>query len=169
MGDGWPVAPMTGPCACGRRAVGLVRTLEGHQDWVRSVAWSGDGQWLASGAVMGPYACGGEQWTPGARSKGIRVRSGAWRGQGWAMAGQWRVPDRARVAVAAWWHARRASGLGRSVAWSRDGQWLASGGRPDRAPVGGEQWPPGAHARRASGSVWSVAWSGDGQWLASGP
>ena len=31
----------------------LVRTLEGHQGWVRSVAWSGDGQWLASGAEDG--------------------------------------------------------------------------------------------------------------------
>jgi GTPase SAR1 family protein/predicted phosphodiesterase len=31
----------------------LVRTLEGHQGGVQNVAWSGDGQWLASGADDG--------------------------------------------------------------------------------------------------------------------
>ena len=48
MAGQWPV---TGPCACGRRAVAAWCARSKGIGLVRSVAWSGDGHWLASGAV----------------------------------------------------------------------------------------------------------------------
>ena len=75
----------------------LVRTLEGHTDSVRSVAWAPDGQQLASGADDGTVRLWEAQWPTVRTLEGhtAAVRSVAWAPM--AAARQWRSTHGAAV------------------------------------------------------------------------
>ncbi|MFT5465712.1 MAG: WD40 repeat protein [Verrucomicrobiales bacterium] len=153
----------------------VIRVLKGHSGSVLSVAWSADGQRLASGSNDKTVRI----WNPDSASqlaelKGHSdyVRSVAWSADGQRLASG---SDDNTVRI---WNPDSASQLAElkghssfvmSVAWSADGQRLASGSEDRTVRI----WNPESASQLAelkghSGSVWSVAWSADGQRLASG-
>ncbi|OJJ68072.1 hypothetical protein ASPBRDRAFT_47014 [Aspergillus brasiliensis CBS 101740] len=153
-----------------------MQTLEGHCDWVSSVAFSGDGQLLVSGSgdetvKLWDAATGALKHTLEGHSDS--VSSVAFSGDGQLLAsGSY---DKTTIKL---WNAATGalkhtleghSGSVSSVAFSGDGQLLASGSRDETiklwdAATGAFKYTLEDH----SGSVSSVAFSGDGQLLASG-
>lgn len=146
-------------------------TLEGHRDAVQSLAWSTNGQRLASGGyrhvmLWDAQSNATQQWpTPAGRVTALAFApdggtlfagESASGGAGWIRA--WRVQDAARVAE---WSAHGDSIY--SLAVSRDGQRLASAGGDRLAKIW--QWP----SRRLEGlleghggAVYGVVLSRDG-------
>ncbi len=115
-------------------------TLSGHEDDVRSVAFSADGRWLASGSA-GELSNSGtvRVWDMNDLSSPPRVLSGH---EDWVT----------------------------SVAFSADGRWLASGSDDCTVRVWDMNDLAAAPRVLSGheDTVWSVALSADGQWLASG-
>ncbi len=152
----------------------LKRILRGHKGWIGRIAWSPDGQYLASpsedktiriwNVTQGKCTAVLEGHTNG-------VNSVAW------------SPDGQRLASASWdrtvrlWYASNGNHLQtlkghlnwvHSVAWSPDGQHIVSASRDNTIRL----WnaTSGKHLQILKGSpngVNSVAWSPDGQYLAS--
>jgi WD40 repeat protein len=151
-----------------------LRTLEGHTDGVRSVAFSPDGSLLASGSYDGTVIL----WRVSdgascARWKGIQLCIQRSLLTGWGLTGQWvydgtvilwRVSDGSQLRTLAG-HTGRVS----SVAFSPDGGMLASGS--DDGTVILWRVADGGQLRTLAGHtdwVSSVAFSPDGGMLASG-
>ncbi|MCA2963479.1 MAG: pentapeptide repeat-containing protein, partial [Acidobacteriaceae bacterium] len=151
------------------------RRLRGHGGAVRSVAWRGDGLWLASGSddrtVRVWEAESGRLVRP-LEGHGDGVGGVAWRGDGARLASGSR-DNTVRV-----WDGESGrllrtleghTGWVQSVAWRGDGARLASGSKDSTVRV----WEAesGRLLRTVEGhggAVWSVAWRGDGARLASG-
>ncbi|KAF7171101.1 hypothetical protein CNMCM6106_005561 [Aspergillus hiratsukae] len=152
-----------------------MQTLEGHSDWVRSAAFSGDGQTLASGS--GDHTIKLWNTKTGAELQTLKghsdwVRSVAFSGDGQTLASGsndhtiklWDTKTGAELQTL-----KGHSDWVSSVAFSGDGQMLASGSGDHTIKL----WDTKTGAeietlKGHSGSVRSVAFSGDGQTLASG-
>ncbi len=153
-------------------------TLSGHENWVRSVAFSPDGAWLASGSGDGtirlwpvnqpeaaPVVLSGHE--DGVRSVAFSP-DGAWLASGSndGTVRLWPVSQPEAKPVLLRGHEDWVN----SVAFSPDGAWLASGSS-DRTVRLWQVSQPEAAPVVLSGhesSVLSVAFSPDGVWLASG-
>jgi WD40 repeat protein len=152
-------------------------TLSGHENWVRSVAFSPDGAWLASGSGDGtirlwpvnqpeaaPVVLSGHE--DGVRSVTFSP-DGAWLASGSndRTVRLWPVNQPEAEPVLLSGHEDWVN----SVVFSPDGAWLASGSRDGTVRL----WQlsqPEAKPVVLSGhesSVYSVAFSPDGAWLAS--
>jgi sugar lactone lactonase YvrE len=151
-----------------------LRTLEGHSHWLHSVAWSPDGQTLASAASDNTI----HLWVvrDGTLVRRLQGHAGSVRDVAWSPDGQmlatasedntlrlWRAADGAILCAmeghSHWLH---------SVAWSPDGQTLATASEDKtvrlwRAADGALLRTLEGHKKRVTG----VAWSPDGQTLAS--
>ncbi|WPJ63597.1 hypothetical protein SMAC4_13655 [Sordaria macrospora] len=152
-----------------------LQTLEGHSGDVYSVAFSPDGQRLASGSEDETIKI----WDPASGSclQTLKGHSGDVRSVAFS-------PDGQRLASGSWdetikiWDPASGSclqtlkghsGWVYSVAFSRDGQRLASGSEDETIKI----WDPASGSclqtlKGHSGDVRSVAFSPDGQRLASG-
>jgi WD40 repeat protein len=153
-----------------------LHTLIGHRAAVKAVAWSPDGQRLATGSEDGTakvwqVSTGRElhtlrgahtsdvcsvAWSP----DGQRLATGGMDGMAkvWDASGGWKLLSTKR----------HASGV-YSVSWSADGQRLATGNGDGTTKV----WEPASNRELFSlethaGPVLCVAWSPDGQRLATG-
>jgi WD40 repeat protein/uncharacterized protein YjbI with pentapeptide repeats len=151
----------------------------GHWGWVRAVAWSADGQRLASGGDDGTVRVWDGETGALARElvgTGGSVWSLAWAPSGRELAagsddGTVRVWDGETGALA-----RELGGIGGgtggtvwSLAWAPSGRELASGSADGKVRVCVAA--TGALARELGGpggSVWSVAWAPSGRELAAG-
>ena len=112
----------------------LVRSLIGHEDWVKSVAFSGDGKWLASGSLDGSVRVwqpdtGQEVWRGEPHASGVTCVAFSEDGRWLASVGQDRFLCLYDVAArkAVWkmaCHDRNVDGL----AFVLDGAALLSGG-----------------------------------------
>jgi len=164
-----------------------IRTLHGHTEAVRSAAWSPDGMRIASSSfddtlrIWDPVA---GQCVQTITATGAGLRQGVLR---WS-------PDAQRLALTTWrtvkvWEVKAGREIlrlpeypvpVRSVGWSPDGRYLATG--EDTSQVFQDGIHPGGHIRvwdLASGSwlhenkpedsyfIRSLRWSRDGQFLAA--
>ena len=153
----------------------LFYTYSGHSDTVTSVAWSPDGQRIASGSYdttvqVWNAADGGNVYTYSGHSDFVNTVA-------WSLDGQ-RIASGSYDKTVQVWNAadggnvytyRGHSDFVKSVAWSPDGQRIASGSYDKTVQVwnaadGGNVYTYRGH----SGSVITVAWSPDGQRIASG-
>jgi WD40 repeat protein len=152
----------------------LLQTLRGHVGWVNEIAWSPDGQTLASASVDKTIRLWEPQSGKLLRTLGQhtdRILSVAWSPDGKTLASAsedktirlWR-PQSGKLLRTLRGHARSVN----SVVWSPDGQTLASASDDETIRL----WKPQsgkllrtlkAHINRVN----SVAWSPDGQTLAS--
>jgi WD40 repeat protein len=153
----------------------LAHTLTGHTDWVRSVAYSPDGQTIASGSddntiKLWRVSDGTEILTLTRHTYAVFSVAYSPDGQTLAFGSSnntiklWRVSDGAYIRTLTG-HSDRVN----SVAYSPDGQILASGSSDQTIKL----WrvSDGAYIRTLTGHsdrVNSVAYSPDGQILASG-
>ena len=159
----------------------LQQRLEGHSQKVISVAWSKDGQWLASGSGdrtirLWPMATGQaarllsghtDAVNSVAWGHGLNLASGS--EDGTVRLWQVNLPDSRPTSPHLLYHHQAGVNC---VAWSSDGQWLASGSDDQTIALikitNGQLSPDSlvlnGHAKR----VTSLAWSAGGQWLASG-
>ncbi|MBL68901.1 MAG: hypothetical protein CMO74_10715 [Verrucomicrobiales bacterium] len=154
----------------------VLETLEGHRDWVQSVAWSGDGKWLATGgyrtvrlwnaeqklareitALEGRVTaiCFGEDNATVFTADGVAGSSG--------MVRQWNLSDGAQVAE---WRAH--DDTVHALALTRDGRRLATGGDDTVAKIWEvktrKEW---ARFEAHHGPVYGLAFNGDGAQLAT--
>src|SRR5215510_4755445 len=152
----------------------LRHTLQGHKDFISRIAWSPDGQALASGSfdrTIKLWDTQAGELRQTLEGHTLNIHSVAWSPNGRLLAsGSWdktiKLWDTSTGKV------RRTltghSGTVFSVAWAPDGRTLASGSS-DRTirlwdPASGRRrWTLQGHAE----AVNSVAWSPDGRWLAS--
>jgi WD40 repeat protein len=150
-------------------------TLDGHDEFVWSVAWSPDGKRLATGS----YDKTARVWDA-VTGKGLLTLSGH---RGFVESVVW-SPDGRRLATGSWdetvkvWNAATGKqlltlsghkGPVTSVAWSPDGERLITGSTDATARVWdaktGEEI---VTLTRHTGVVWSVAWSPNGEKVATG-
>ncbi|UUM20896.1 NACHT domain-containing protein [Mycoavidus sp. SF9855] len=167
----------------GKRA--LVHTYAGHGDTVNSIAFSADGQWLASGSddcTIKLWSVLGERHLMHTYiGHQMRVKSVAFSADNqWLVSGSddksvklWSVMGkRYRLNTYAEHKVNNITyeDIKNCIALSADGQWLASGsecGMVNLWHVSGDR----SLARTYTGhkdSVSAIAFSSDGQWLASG-
>ncbi|PNP52713.1 hypothetical protein FNYG_15804 [Fusarium nygamai] len=152
-----------------------LQTLEGHGHWVISVAFSADGEWIASGSLdktvkiwdAGTGAC---LQTLEGHSDSVHSVAISADGQ-WIASGSWdktvKIWDAGTGACLQTLEGH--GGLVSSVAFSADSQWIASGSHDSTVKI----WDAGTGAclqtlEGHGGLVISVAFSADGQWIASG-
>jgi tricorn protease-like protein len=144
-------------------------------DSFRSIAWSPDGRWLASGSddrTVRVWAAETGKLRRTLEGHTDWVRSVAWSPDGrWLASGL--NDGTVRVWAAETDELRRTleghTDWVRSVAWSPDGRWLASGSDDRTVRVWAAE--TGKLRRTLEGHtdwVRGVAWSPDGRWLASG-
>ncbi len=160
------------------KALQWEHTYAGHEDQVKSIAFSSDGQWLASGgqdqAVKLWFAAGDRSLAHTYAGHESTVNSVAF-----SFDGQWLASGSQDKTVKLWFvasdrslahtYAGHEEGVN-SVALSSDGQWLASGAEDKTMKlwrVSGDRSLVHTYTGYLGG-VTSVAFSPDGQWLASG-
>ena len=155
----------------------LGHALTGHENIVWAVAFSPDGQWLATASADHTarlWSIAGPQIEP-------RILAGH-EGEVWAVAfspdGQWLATASADHTARLWSIAgpqiepRILAGHReqiKTIAFSPDGQWLATAGDDSTTrlwSIADPQAEPRVLAGH-EGKVWAVAFSPDGQWLAT--
>ncbi|UUM21912.1 NACHT domain-containing protein [Mycoavidus sp. SF9855] len=155
-----------------------IHTYDGHEDDVESIAFSSDGQWLASGSsdctVKLWHVWGDQSLVHTYDGHESRVTSVAFSSDG-----QWLASGSSDCTVKLWFvsgertpaHTYDEHEYGvMSIAFSSDGQWLASGSYDWTVKlwtVTGERTLVHTYYGHEE-AVMSVAFSRDGQWLASG-
>ena len=176
------VAPPIRPASISRPDFVLERTLRGHSSWVTGVAFSSDGQRLASGSWdqtvrFWNVPTGQQLSTVGSKMKEVQALA-------FSRDGDWMATENSSNTVTLW-NARTGTevrtlpsnkplgALGSnwvySIAFSPDGRWLASG--VDDKTVRLWDVRTGSTVRDLTGlrrSVIYAAFSPDGRWLASG-
>ncbi|ODH02904.1 hypothetical protein A4S05_21835 [Nostoc sp. KVJ20] len=153
------------------------RTLLGHTSWVWSVAWSPDGQRLASGSSSNDLTA--RIWNP-VTGECLHILAGH---ESWIWWVAW-SPDGRMLATAGddqrinLWDVETGECLktlhdqwllGVAIAWSPDSQWLATSSKENTVRLWNLQ--TGICERELSGHqaiVWAISWSPDGNYLASG-
>jgi WD40 repeat protein len=153
-------------------------TLSGHDDRVRSIAWSPDGRCLASGSYGISDNGTIRLWDPasGTCTHTLSGHSDGVRSIAWSPDGRCLASGSSDHTIRLWDPASGActhtlSGHSHGVdpiSWSPDGRCLASGSSDNTIRL----WDPasGTCTHTLSGhsnSVWSIAWSPDGRFLAS--
>jgi WD40 repeat protein len=148
--------------------------LTGHRSEIHSVAWSPDGQQLASaGGVLDNRILLWDLEKPGT-ARIVDGHTGAVRSVAWS-------PDGSGLASASWDNTVRIwDRTGRplqvlkghtdwalSVAWAPEGKWLASGDKDGSVRIWGADGKPALTLPGHTDQVTSVAWSPDGYRLAS--
>ncbi|UUM20903.1 WD40 repeat domain-containing protein [Mycoavidus sp. SF9855] len=165
-----------------------IHSYTGHTAWVTSVAYSSDGQWIASGSgdrtVKLWHVAGERVLTHSYTGHEGSVMSVAFSNDGqWLASGGedqtvklWQVGGERTLAHVYTGHTDYVM----SVAFSSDGQWLASGSGVDQLFVPGsvdntvKLWHVTGERALAhtyighTDYVMSVTFSSDGQWIASG-
>jgi WD40 repeat protein len=152
--------------------------LRGHTNWVRNLAFSPDGQTLASGSADGTIilwdAATGQPIGQPLTGHTAEVRSVAFSPDGQTLASG--SADQTIIL----WDVTTGQSIGQpltghdfdvnSVAFSPDGQTLASGSRDNTVILWDDTTgqPIGQPLTGHTAEVWSVAFSPDGQTLASG-
>jgi WD40 repeat protein len=151
-----------------------VKPRVGHRSWVRSLAWSPDGQLLASASDDGSVqlweaatgetvrvlaGAGGSVWSVSWSSKGSLLASGSSDGS----VRLWNTETGEVVRVLS-----EEGGRVRSVSWSPNGCLLASGSFDGAVRLWNtESGEAGRGLARDGGSILSVSWSPDGRLLAA--
>jgi len=151
-------------------------TYNGHSDYVDAVAWSPNGQFIASGSWDGTA----QVWD---------ARTGAllttYRGHKNAVSALAWSPDGQYIASGSWdhtvqvWYAQTGETLFTyrgdtefvdAVAWSPDGQYIASGDRNDTVQVWNVKTGKMLfeRAKDTGGIIEALAWSPDGRYIAAG-
>jgi WD40 repeat protein len=158
----------------------LLHRLPGHDNHINELAWSPDGEMLASASYdrYNPVRIWSTQ--SGELLQTIRVRAGVVYSVAWSPDGQvlasasgdgviflWSVRDRELFRVI-----EGHKDAVYSVAWSPDGRSLASGSFDPLAKISlwsveNREKPKTLWPSHLGGQVWSVTWSPDGRWLAS--
>ena len=173
-GLGEKLSRAEGRPAPGAAAQKPAHILKGHSLWVRSVAWSPEGRYLASGAGDESVVIwDGKSWK---RLRRLKGRGGEVRGVSWSPDGRYLASGAENGTATLWdtanWKpVRRLEPVGHtgSLAWSPDGRHLASGSQGDRVTIWDvERGNPVRELQGHASLVEAVAWSPDGQYLASG-
>lgn len=162
----------------------LISVLVGHTGNVRTVGWSPDGKWIASGGDDASVRIWGADGIPAQVIEGALSRSGL---------AHFRVGHLATVRDVAWhpqsrslatasvdgtirvWNIDGTAGLViegheapvNAVAWSPDGQLLAAGDENRIVRFWNSDGTPGPVLTGHHGAISRVRWSPDGKWLAS--
>jgi WD40 repeat protein/serine/threonine protein kinase len=153
----------------------LFLTYRGHAGPVNAVAWSPDGQRIASGSADRSV----QVWNARDGRHGFTCKghAGSVKAVAWSPDGQ-RIASGSADRSAQVWNARDGrhgftykghSDVVSSVAWSPQGKWIASGSYDNTVQVWNSN--DGSHFFTYRGhldGVLSVAWSPDGQRIASG-
>jgi WD40 repeat protein len=153
----------------------LLHTLRGHRGAVMSVAFNPNGRALATGGIDGTVRVW--ELEPGKASEGRIQRTHA----SWVNAVAYQPDGLGLASVSSDNEIRFNPGIGklltirpklaeiRSVAYSPDGKWLATGTRYGITKVWDNNGDAVATLKgQHTGDVWAVGFSSDGKWLATG-